>query len=153
MSLTSLQFNICSTSICWSYKPFCFSVPNLITFYFLATNHMVQACDPVLRDSCSFVLTLSALSTVFYYCQVSLSFYIPPLKTPLNRYLYSNSYKNLFSFLLITPLENSGKSEPWRWKIYIFRNIISLIWTLLIMAEETLREEKETIVAAAREKK
>lgn len=154
MSLIYLLFNICSMSICWSYEPFCFSVPNLITFHFPATNHMVQAlaCDPVLWESCSFVLTLSALSTVFHYCQISLSFYISLLRTPLVTYLSGNSYQGPCSFLLNTPLEIISKSGPWRRKIYIFRNILPLIWMLLILAEGPLREDKEAIVAAAREK-
>lgn len=148
MSLIYLLLNICSMSNCWSYQPFWFSLPNLITFH-----HMFQAptSDPVLWESHSFVLTLNALSMAFYYCQASLSFYTSLLRISLVKYLSGNLDQGLCSFLLNASLQIISKSGPQSWTIYTFKNI-PLIWMLRVMAEEPLSRDKEAIVAVTREK-
>lgn len=111
-----------------------------------------EAFDPVLQESCSFVLTLSAFSTDFYYCQVLSSFNISLLRKLLLHIcpaIHTNMCAHTYLILHQKPL-SSQHHEDNRFKFSEF--FLTLIWLLLILTEGSLREDKEALVSVARKK-
>lgn len=158
LSLIYVLFNICSVSICCSYKPFCFSVPNLITFHFLATNHIVQAraCHGLVTPFYRSRVHLFSPSVLFPQSSIIVRFHHPPTfpySEPLLLHICPAIHTKICAHSCLILHQKPLPSQDHEDKRFTFSEIFfSLIWLLLILTEGSLREDKEAIVSVARKK-